>query len=487
MQRFTHTVLTLLVVAVSPPGLSKVRAQETQHPDADGLRAGAAVSNITPPLGASIVGGWKPLPANEVHDELHCRALVLDDSKRRIAIVLCDNVGIPREVLDDAKQRIDSRTGIPPSRVLAASTHTHSAASARGEHSLIPNDSLTDYQRFISQRIADCVHLAVQRLEPAEVGWGSVNDDTELFNRRWFVKEEAERRDPFGGVDQVRMNPSARSTLIRPAGPVDPEISILSVRSREGRPIAVLANYSLHYVGGIPARVISADYFGVFAKELADRLGVRDQYPPFVGILSNGTSGDVNNINFADRRPSSEPYQRIYEVGSKIAERVYRTLPSMVHRSDLTVDGVTSELELSVRKPDAELLAYMRGLPGQDSQEQRYHRHELTYRKRVEQLAQSPDTVAVPLQAIRIGQLGIAGIPFEVFTETGLALKQRSPLGDAFTIELAGGSYGYLPTPEQHKLGGYETWMGTSRFEVQASEKILERLLSMFTEFAQAK
>jgi len=63
-----------------------------------------------------------------------------------------------------------------------------------------------------------------------------------------------------------------------------------------------------------------------------------------------------------------------------------------------------------------------------------------------------------------------------------LELKARSPLKPSFTIELANGGYGYLPTPEQHKLGGYETWLGTNKVEVQASTKIVNALLEMFSE-----
>ena len=72
------------------------------------------------------------------------------------------------------------------------------------------------------------------------------------------------------------------------------------------------------------------------------------------------------------------------------------------------------------------------------------------------------------LQAIRIGDLAIVSSPFETFAETGLEIKIRSPFKTTFTIELANGGYGYLPTPEQHRLGGYETWLGTNRVETGA-------------------
>jgi hypothetical protein len=106
-------------------------------------------------------------------------------------------------------------------------------------------------------------------------------------------------------MDQVQMNPGVGNPdLVEPAGPTDPQVSFLSVQSTQGRPIAVLGNYSLHYVGGVPRGHISADYFAMFADRIQELLQADRQDPPFVGVMSNGTSGDVNNINF--RGPSEK-------------------------------------------------------------------------------------------------------------------------------------------------------------------------------------
>ena len=65
-------------------------------------------------------------------------------------------------------------------------------------------------------------------------------------------------------------------------------------------------------------------------------------------------------------------------------------------------------------------------------------------------------------------------IPCEVFTEIGLEIKKASPLPNTFTIELANGYNGYLPTPAQHALGGYETWRARSSYlEEDASPKVV--------------
>ncbi len=78
-------------------------------------------------------------------------------------------------------------------------------------------------------------------------------------------------------------------------------------------------------------------------------------------------------------------------------------------------------------------------------------------------------------------------MPNEVFCETGLEFRQRSPVQPAFLVSLAHGYFGYLPTAKQHELGGYETWLGTSRFEPQAAEKMLDTLLEMAAEVRAAK
>jgi len=66
------------------------------------------------------------------------------------------------------------------------------------------------------------------------------------------------------------------------------------------------------------------------------------------------------------------------------------------------------------------------------------------------------------------------------FAETGLAIKKDSPFNATFTISLANGSEGYLPPPQQHEWGGYETWPATSScLEVQAEPKIHAALMRL--------
>jgi hypothetical protein len=326
---------------------------------ADQLRAGAATSNITPPLGGDIVGGFQPFPATHVHDELHARCLVLDDGKTRLALVVCDLLGIHRRVSDEARKLIQGRVGLPPERVLISATHTHSACSALGQNRFQHDPPLDDYQRFVARRIADGVQRAVNLLRPAQIGFGTAEAPEHVFNRRWFMKPGTVPANPFGEIDQVKMNPPGGSpNLLEPAGPTDPTISFLSVREPDGRPIAVYAAYSLHYVGGVGSGHISADYYAMFCSRLEQLLKAEHQDPPFVAMLANGTSGDINNINFRQPRPRQEPYAQMRHVAHDVAQKVHDALAKVEYQKEIQLAARYREASIAWRRPTAEQLAW---------------------------------------------------------------------------------------------------------------------------------
>ncbi|MEA1952072.1 MAG: hypothetical protein U9N87_11850, partial [Planctomycetota bacterium] len=350
-------------------------------------------------------------------------------------------------------------------------THTHTAPRARD---FPARKADPKYVEQITQGIVEAVTKAKQNLEPAEFGRGSVDVPEEVFNRRWFMKPGGIVASPFfETIDKVRMNPPRGGKLLdRAAGPTDPEVSFVSLRSADGRPIALLANYSLHYVGGIPPKGVSADYFGEFAKLVEKRLGVEaDGQPQFVAIMSNGTSGDINNINFPHPRKKAGHFERMRAVAGRVAGAVTDTYPSVKHRRDVTLAMAQKTLKLNRRRPTPELVAKAKKMLSAENQKP-ISVYAKLYATRTLSLNEPPYTEELILQAARIGDLGITAIPCEVFAETGLDIKKKSPLADTFTIELANGHYCYLPTPRQHALGGYETWLGTCILEIEASEKI---------------
>lgn len=461
---------------------TSLRAQEASKV----FKAGASTSNITPMLGGVLVGGYGTPVATHIHDELHARSLVLDDGRSKLVFVLVDNVSINREVFDEAKRRLQADTGIPASHMLMAATHTHSATSASGlgekRRGWNVDKPLDHYQNFVVSRIVDGVKIAINHLEPAQIGWGAGEVPQHVFNRRWRMKPGTPMPNPLGSQDKVVMNPGIGNPhLLEPAGPTDPEVYFLSVRSTSGKPIALLANYSLHYVGGVPSNHVSADYFAVFADRIQHLLRADRQDPPFVGIMSNGTSGDVNNINYGGAAERKAPYEKMYQVADDVAKEVFRVQQNLEYKNWVPLQAVQSELTLQVRKVPAHLVARSEMVMARPDSVKPVHSLEKIYAQRVLQFHEEwPDQVEIILQAFRIGDLGIAAIPFEVFTEIGLEIKSKSPFKDTFTIELANGSYAYLPTPAQHELGGYETWLTTNRVETKASEKIVAELLNLF-------
>ncbi|MFG0262341.1 MAG: neutral/alkaline non-lysosomal ceramidase N-terminal domain-containing protein [Novipirellula sp. JB048] len=472
----------LLILASSFLPIASTSAETA---DQKPLLAGAATANITPRLGGGLVGNFgTPPPAKYVHDELQARCYVLDDGDTRIALVVIDNIGISREVLDEAKRRVTEATELPADRILMCCTHTHSSVRASWPNPFKPGKEFTEYQQFLIQRIADGVQNAIHNLQPARIAWGSADLPDQVFCRRWLMKPGSAIYSPFGELEQVRMNPGNSPNLLQPASPIDPEIGFLAIETREGQPLGLIANYSLHYVGGTGRNHISADYFAMFSDRIQELLEADRLQPPFVAAMSNGTSGNINNIDYSKPRQRRKPYEQMRLVANECAEAVFAQYKNLQWHDSVPLEMRQQELELGVRKPTAEQLAHAKKVLADPDHRDQY-RHERVYARKAIQQLESPDTVRILLQAVRIGDLGISAIPFEVFTETGLELKARNPFKSSFTMELATGSYGYLPTPEQHRLGGYETWLGTSRVEVQATVKIVDTLLKMFEELAQ--
>ena len=483
--RAAATAAILLLAGTLLPGVPGAPTGAAQPPKPGRLSAGAAASNITPPLGETIVGNWTPVLATHVHDELYARCLVLDNGESRIALVVVDNLGVPQPVLDEAKRLAHASSGIPVERILIASTHTHSATTAREPEDDDATGRPRGYAAFLAGRIADGIQRAVNNLEPARAGWGSGRLPGQVFNRRWFMKPGPHLANPFGGTDKVRMNPPVNSPdLLKPAGPTDPEIPFLSVVADSGRPIALLATYSLHYVGGVPNGHVSADYFGAFARRMTTLLssdGHGRPGAPFVPMLANGTSGDINNIDVRGRQRRLPDYARIELVANQVAAEVFRAMQGLDYSDSLRLDMVQRTLRLDTRRPSPGLVQWAREVVARPKDAPQAHVRERTYAERTLRMAAQPPHIEVPLQAVRVGDLALATIPFEAFVEIGLELKQKSPVPQTAVISLANGAYGYLPTAAHHALGGYETWLGTSQVEAGAASKIVDTLLAMLT------
>jgi hypothetical protein len=474
----------LLLAAVLP--LAALPAAEA--PKAP-LLAGAATSNITPELGGDIVGGFLPFPATHIHDELHARCLVLDDGQTRLALVVCDLLGLHRSLSLEARRLIEAETGIPASNVLISGTHTHSATNAMSTwpRSYVSDMELNPYQRFVARRVADGVRRALQLLRPAEIAFGRVNAPEHVHNRRWHMKDGTAPPNPFGQIDRVKMNPPGGSpNLIEPVGPIDPEVCFFALREPGGRLIALYSAYSLHYVGGVGSGHVSADYYGYYCEALKRRIGGENDDPAFVAMMANGTSGDINNVNFREPRPARPPYEQMRHVAEDLAGKVHGALAGLEWSARAPLAARYRELNVQWRTLEPERIAWAEKTAATTPRIQGKADLPYAYATRLLKLAKPSPETKFPVQVLRLGDICIGTSPCETFAETGLEFKKRSPFAKSFMVELAHGYYGYMPTPRHFELGGYETWPGTNNVEPQASVKLMNAVLDLAAEVKSA-
>lgn len=479
-------IVSVLCVVWVAFGWGKTAAAEERV-----FRAGAATSNITPSIDSEPPQRSSSRYATHVHDELHARCLVLDDGAAQLAIVVCDLRHISAEVVVDAKRMIERMTGIPPECVLISATHTHTSTGTRLNEER--EEPYYDYRAYLPRRIAEGVLRACNQREPARIGWGVAEEATQVFNRRWFLT--ADRGIIYGAHDNIELvktNPGYNG-LLRPAGPVDPQITFLSVQSPTGKPIALLASYGLHYVGGVPANTISADYFAIFADRIGELLGAdRYQDPPFVGLMANGTSGDVNNLErYSDDERAKrgtqpkkryQPFEKAREVAHLCAEKVLEAHQKIEWHEHVKLSSLQRTLTFERRHPTPEEVEWAEAVKAKKIKPTSTSRYSTYSTVLAYASPEMPPTLDVVVQTHRIGDLAIATMPFEVFAEIGLELKDRSPLQPLMNISIANGSHGYLPTPEQHRLGGYETWIGVNKVQLDASVILIDSLIEMLGE-----
>jgi putative membrane-bound dehydrogenase-like protein len=439
------------------------------------LQAGIALKNITPTeFPVWVNGGIAAVQADKATDPLNARCLVLSDGQREIAICVVDNCILPVELVDEARRLASQLAGIAPSHILISATHTHSAVSVAGTHGTPVQE---DYAAKLPQWIAEGIAQAKQRKVDAKIGWGSTIAEKYIHCRRWLMRPGSLEPTPFTGRDgdEVVMNPGHENpNKIAPVGPIDRTIPILSVQTSDGKPLAVLASFSTHYAGS-PA--LSADYFGVVARRLAQSLRPEagDQ---FLGIMANGTSGDANCIDFS--KPPA-PFTHV-EVGDYVAERILEALPKIEHSERGRVDALLETETVGVRMPRPEEVDEAKRYQATHFPDRLPKTLIENYARETVLLSEMPDTRPLRCQAMQIGSGVILANPCESYGETGLKLRRASPFAMTMNIGLANGHAGYIPPPEHFLLGGYTTWRARSScLEEQAEPKMVSLLTGLAT------
>lgn len=444
------------------------------------LRAGAGKVDTTPPLGTIINGDFIPHYATRIHDPLFARSLWLENGLATLVFVVVDICVMGQELIDEAKALIREQHGLDPSCILVSSTHTHAAGAVEEVH-LVQADLA--YRRQIPKWIAEAVSLAREERKPARLAFGSAQAPEHAVCRRFWMQDDYVPVNPVTGMrDAIKTNPfGVEKQIIRPVSEPDTELGFLAIQSLQGEWISILANYSMHYVGDWENGTITADYFGTFSEALKIQLGAKED---FVGILTNGTSGDINIWDFLKEKNYPEAhFAKSKQIGEDLAAKLTEQIPVLQWETQPELDSSYAVLEINRRLPDEKELALARERvangdfehlqPNQEGWQYLYAREQVF-------LAEFPSSADCPVQVFHIGDGAIGALPGEIFAETGLKIKQELKGKPYFTVCLANGNLGYVPSEHELERGGYETWRcRISNLDGKAEKTMRNKLLEL--------
>ncbi len=448
------------------------------------FQAGTAIVDITPKqLPVLVNGGMRSRSVDTINRPINARSVAFADGKETLVIVVADSCMMPRDLLDKAKHIASEKSGVPTDRILISATHTHSAPSCMGA---LGTNADPVYSLFLTKKLVEAILKSVKNLQPARIGWGEIDAGDYTALRRWVIRPDRIQEDPFGNFT-VRANMHAATNwdnVIGPSGPEDPMLSLISVETIDGKPLSVLANFSMHYFSD---EAISPDYFGLFSDGLKERISPDND--AFVAMMSHGCSGDIWRHDYEKSPDRKNNATTIEEYTSDMIDLAIVAHRDISYEVPESIKMAETRMTLAYRLPDQERLEWADriinemvgrptgGLPPGGRLPQT--KPEVYAREQI--ILNELQQTEVVVQALRIGSnIAIATTPNETYAITGLKIKNASPTPHTMVIELANGGDGYIPPPEQHLLGGYNTWPARSAgLEVEAEPKITETAIQL--------
>jgi neutral ceramidase len=440
------------------------------------FKAGFAERDITPELGSEQPGGYGKSFHTKLHDPCKVRAAVFDDGVGKVALVGIDALGIDKKTVGGARKRIAEKTGIPASAVLVGASHSHSSGPLKGvsdgdyDHAsdlikklAYEHSTATDpkYVARVETAIVDAVCAAHDGRSPAKAGVGRGVEASVAFNRRFRMRDGRTVTHPGQG------NP----LIVKPAGPIDPEVGVIGAWNDNGRLLGCVVNWSCHATtnpGGI-----SANY--VYYLERV----VQGYYGKDVPVVFlNGASADVTQVDNQSRFRNPAPEQWAQLVGGKVGAEALKVLFSLEPGfGTLTpIDAKVEVLKIKRRPPTPEKVKKALEIVKRDPKKTD---HALwTFAKETVLLdarIRKEPVADVEIQAVQVGPAVFLTTPAEYFVEYGLQQKALSGFPLTFPVSLANDCVGYVPTEEAFGPGGggYETRLTSySNLEITAGSKM---------------
>jgi hypothetical protein len=442
-----HRILPLLLLALAINVLAPAPAHAAD------FEAGVAVVDITGPPGYRMSGYFNERLNTGMHDPLQAKAVVFRQGKTEAALVFCDLIGLSLDVSRRAREQAAQKTGIPASNILIHGTHSHTGPLYDGAlrkhfHDLAveklgkdPHEAI-DYPSFLVERIFQAVAQAQSDAHSTKLLAGIAEQRGLSFNRRFHMKDGTVRFNPG------KLNPD----IIRPAGPIDPDVGIVLMKSADGsQNTAALTVFPLHLdtVGGTE---YSADYPFYLERGLRHGLGNR-----FVSLFGNGTCGDINHVDVTNNLPQ-KGHEEAARIGTALADTVRNAIPALkpVETPKLAVRTATASVPIQQFTPEE--IAQAKQDLFKVGTAQLSFLDQVKATKIMQVQIRPAGALPLEVQVFRLSDdLAIVGLPGEVFVDLGLAIKRGSPFARTLVIELCNDTPAYIPTKKAFAEGSYET------------------------------
>lgn len=387
------------------------------------MRASFYECDITPPLGGYMPGHGKKVIAEDVFDRLYAKAAVIEQAGEIAALVCVDTCHLPAGMHDIVTKRIYEYTEIAPNRVCVCCNHAHKGAPVIDSPEINCFGDAA-YKDVFFRLTADAVILAYKRLGEQEsvVKFGKSQLTDISFNRTGILADGTY-------VTHVR----GRSDLVRPLGEIDPDVSVLTFE-KEGVPIGAVINFACHQDCNSGCLGYSGDYSSVLSDELKEKYG-----KDFVSLFVVGTCGDINHVNHdINVEMPKGPHGWYRTMGQKLAAAV-QTAMTVSEITEGAVAVIKEEIQIPKRQADPD---YVRG------KLQKVEGFVRARRLLFYQAVNEEEYAVVPVQGIKIGNVGIFALPGEIFVKFGLEIKEKSPFAQNIVMEQCNNSCGYVPTME---------------------------------------
>jgi len=405
---------------------------------ADGMKAGVAKVDITPPLGTRLWGYFDRVEgATGTFDPLYARVLVLEAGAKRLAYVDLDlGRTFGPASLDGLRNAARQNSGID--HLIVQATHTHAGPVILDEYP----DGPPAWESEDLNRIEGAIHDAAEHAVPVRlgVGYGAAYIG---YNRRHV--------DADGTISMLWSNSTQTPTY-----PVDPLIAVLRIDRMDGQPLAILVNYAAHPVTfGSDDLRYSADFPGVMCKAVEQAFGGKP-----LAFFVQGAAGDINvfdagtpiNLDVIGRRDwAGETLGKAAASAAQQIETTAEPNPSI----DFAADSLEVKLRWNAGKFRQELVREL----GAKAFE--------IFAAPIKPAMELPVTTA-----LINGKIAIVGMPGEPFVDFQTDLRAKCPVRDCFFLGYANGYYGYFPTIKAAAEGGYGAVSTTTWVEVGAGEQM---------------